>query len=371
MAFELSKKLVERGHEVTVYTTDAYDAHSRLKDYKNPEVIEGVEVFRFRNVSNNLAHMNFPFAPGMALALRKNIDKFDVVHLHEYRSFQAIFVHNYAVKHRVPYVLQAHGALSSSFQKSNLKSLYDRLIGNQMLQNSSRIIALTNLESEQCKSMGLNPSKIEITMNGIELREFNNLPEKGEFRASHSISIDEYLVLFLGRIHAIKGINLLLESFADLANEMDNVRLIIVGPDHGYLLELNKKIDYLGIANKVLITGPLYGDEKLRALVDADVFVLSSIYETFPMTVLEAFACNTPVVMTDSCGIADIVSNNCAGLVSSYNKQDLKECISKIILDENLRNRLSSRGRELVNRSLNLDRCIDNIYNVYVKVIEK
>ncbi len=371
VAFDLSKKLVEKGHEVTVYTTDTYNAHSRIKDYKNHEIIEGIEVFRFKNVSNRLAHMNFPFAPGMALALRKRIEKFDIIHLHEYRSLQAIFVHSYAVKHQVPYVLQAHGALSFFYQKKSLKKAYDNFSGNQLLRDASRVIALTNSESCQCKSMGVNQSKIEIVPNGIDLSEFNNLPEKGEFRKEHSISTGENVILFLGRIHSIKGIDLLIDAFSEIVKELDNVTLVLVGPNDGYLANLKNKIHQLNLTDKVLIVGPIYGREKLKAFVDADVYVLPSIYETFPMTILEAFACGTPVVTTESCGIADIILSSHAGLVSRYDKNELKDNILKIILCTGLKDNLSSSGKRLVNHDLNLDRCTDLIYKIYAKTLDR
>lgn len=370
VSFELSKKLVEKGHKVTVYTTDAYNAYSRLKNYKNPEIIDGVEVFRFRNVSNKLAHMNFPFAPGMALALRKEIEKFDIIHLHEYRSLQATFVHSYAVKHQVPYVLQAHGALSFFYQKKGLKKAYDNFSGNQLLRDASRVIALTNLEAYQCKSTGVNPSKIEIVPNGVDLSEFNNLPEKGEFCKEHPIPAGENVILFLGRIHSIKGIDLLIDAFSELIKELDNVMLVLVGPNDGYLLNLKNKIHKLNLTDKVLIAGPMYGREKLKAFVDADVYVLPSIYETFPMTILEAFACGTPVVTTESCGIADIILSNHAGLVSRYNKKELKECISKIILCNELKDSLSNSGKRLVKHDLNLEHCADMICKIYNNTIK-
>ncbi|KAF5430840.1 Glycosyltransferase Family 4 [Candidatus Methanophagaceae archaeon] len=102
VAYEVSKELVKRGHEVTVYTTDVYDVHSRFKYDENPVWLDGIEVYHFKNVSNELAHRNLAAAPMMAFALNKSLKNFDVIHLHEYRSFQAILVHHYAKKIRYP-----------------------------------------------------------------------------------------------------------------------------------------------------------------------------------------------------------------------------------------------------------------------------
>ena len=98
VAFNISKELVKNGHDVTVYTTDVYDSKSRLQYETNPEIMEGVKVYRFRNISNALSRKNFSCAPSMFFFLKNNIKDFDIIHLHEFRSFQAIFVYHYAKK---------------------------------------------------------------------------------------------------------------------------------------------------------------------------------------------------------------------------------------------------------------------------------
>ena len=88
------------------------------------------------------------------------------------------------------------------------------------------------------------------------------------------------------------------------------------------------------ISNRIYFTGPLYDKDKLEAYVDADVYVLPSIYEAFPNTVLEAWASGTPIIVTDKCGLADIVENADAGYVIKYDKTQLAETIKNMIINK-------------------------------------
>ena len=98
-AYNVSKELVKRGHEVTVYTTDVQDKNSRYKFEKNPIWLDGIEVYHFKNISNSLAsNFHISCAPGMALELKKSAKKFDIIHCHEYRSFEATFAKHYSKK---------------------------------------------------------------------------------------------------------------------------------------------------------------------------------------------------------------------------------------------------------------------------------
>ena len=100
----------------------------------------------------------------------------------------------------------------------------------------------------------------------------------------------------------------MLFSFANLI-KLENVKLVVVGPDDGYLGELEALIKALRIEDNVLISGALYGKDKLEADVDADVYALPSRYETFPMSVLEAYSCGKPVIVSKLGGLKDLVIN--------------------------------------------------------------
>ncbi len=357
--YQLSKELAKRGHQVTIYTGD----YKLRWDYLDS--MPGVTVYSFKTWSSRA---KFYVTPGIVRKVKKEIQYFDVVHLHNYRTFQNIAVHYYAKKHNIPFVLQAHGSLPRIISKQNLKQLYDNLCGYRLLKDTSKVIAVTQVEAEQYKNMGVSEDKIEIIPHGIASAEFVNLPRRGAFRKKYSLSDSEKVILYLGRIDKTKGFDLLCKTFADLSKSLNGIKLVIVGPDDGYLSSLKKLIKDLKIRDKVLFTGPLYGQEKLSAYIDADVYVLPSIYEIFGITVLEACACGTPVIVTDRCGIADVIGRE-AGLVVPYDKEQLQGALLKMLGDEKLRLKFGEKGKSLVNERFNWEKIAERVEGVYQSVI--
>ena len=117
--------------------------------------------------------------------------------------------------------------------------------------------------------MGVDEDKIEIVPLGINLEEYENLPPYGKFRSKFNIAIDDKLVLFVGRLHEIKGLDLLIDAFNDLMHDENadlengsSIKLAVVGPDDGYLSKLEGKIKEYSLEESVIIAGPLYNGEK-------------------------------------------------------------------------------------------------------------
>lgn len=366
--YGLAKELIKRGHSVTVYTTDALNSKERIK--RKEEVVDGIKIRRFKNLSNTLAYNhNIFFEPSMLLEARKEVSSFNIIHMHAYRTIQNIIVHHYAKKRGVPYVLQARGSVLPIFQKQWLKKIFDATWGYRILKDAAQVIALTKTEAEQYKSRGVNEDKIEIIPNGIDPSEFDNLPKKGEFRRKYGLGDDQKIILYLGRIHKIKGLDLLAKAFTELPKEIDNVKLVIAGPDDGYLSALRRLIKELHIEEKVLFTGPLYEEEKLEAYVDADIYVLPSSYEIFGITILEACACGTPVVVTDRCGIAESVDGQ-AGLVVPYDKEQLQHALLHMLGDDKMRLQFGEKGKLLVRQKFNWEKMAEQMEKVYQGVTQ-
>lgn len=369
-SYILAKSLVKKGHEVTVYTTDVNDRYSRILEVKGVKNVDGIRVCYFENISNWLASERLYLPKGLARATKRDLNNFDVIHLNEYRSFQSIIVHRYAKRYGVPYVLQARGSLLRIMARQRLKQIYDIFWGYSLLRDASKVIALTQMEAEQYRKMGVSEDKIEVVPNAIDLAEFENLPQRGEFRKKWNIDDSQKIVLFLSRIHKIKGPDLLAKAFAELSKEIDDAKLVIAGPDDGYLPELKRLIKELKIEEKVLFTGLVHGRDKLEAYIDAEVYVLPSSYEIFGRTLLEAMACGTPVVVTDRCGIADVV-NGQAGLVVPYDKDALGKAIADILSDEKRRRDFGERGKLLVRERFSWSIIAERIEDIYKRCTDQ
>ena len=184
--------------------------------------------------------------------------------------------------------------------------------------------------------------------------------KKGEFRKRYSIQDDEKIVLYLGRLHKSKGIDLLIEAFSELTTKLDNLKLMLVGPDDGYRLILEKRAEELKIKDKTIFTGRVPEKEKMMAFVDADIFVTPRFYG-FPSTFLEAMACGVPIITTNKGEFIEGINNE-IGFVVEYNKKELKNALFKILVDDELRKRFKENAKKKSN---------DYDWNVIIEKIEK
>jgi glycosyltransferase involved in cell wall biosynthesis len=384
VTYHVSKELVKRGHEVTVFTTDVYNAKSRLEYQENPMVMDGIEVYHFRNLSNDLAHQNLAIAPSMAFALRKHIGSFDVVHLREYFHFQATLVHHYATKKSVPYVFQAHGSFPiinrqnsqrKLLSKSQLKKIFNIVFGHSIINDASKIIASSRIESDQFQNTFADfpLDKVVHLPNYVDLNSYEDLPARGQFRRKHGIDEHAKIVLFLSRIHERKGADLLVAAFSRLKRTVDfPVKLVIAGPDEGYSATLKSLARELEVDNYVEFPGPLYEREKLEAYVDADVFVLPSKdrYESFGNVALEALACGTPVIVTNNCGVSEWISGD-VGYVVESNEEELCNALREVLQNEQLSEKLGSNGEKLVKEEFGWDKGILRLEKLYEAIVSE
>jgi len=367
VAYEISRHLVLRGHDVTVVTTDANNEKERIK--KEFDRLDGIKVHYFKNISNYLAyHHKIFISPRLISWARAEVKKFDIIHLHDTRTIQNIIVTHYARKYNVPYVIQPHGTLSYSMREM-AKKIFDIFFGKKMLKDARKLVVLNEKEAKRCIKIGVDKEKIRIIPNGIDLSAYRRkLTKKGEFKKEYKISADHQVVLYLGRIHKSKGIELLIRAFAKLSNRLDNVRLAIVGPDDGYSTTLTAMVDYLGIRDKVTFVSFVSEEHKFAVYSDADIFVTPTFYG-FPLTFLEAMACGVPIITTDKGDFIEGIDNE-VGFVVKYNEEDLENAMFRILTDVELREKLKGNAQKKI-KEYDWDRIVDRIEKVYKEVMEK
>jgi glycosyltransferase involved in cell wall biosynthesis len=363
VAYEISKGLARKGHDVAVCTTNVLAGEKMFDPKKKVYNIDGFKVHYHRSLFYK-PHAFVPlfYSQGVVDEI-KNISDYDVIHLHENRFYTSILLHHYAKKYGIPYVLQAHGDLPR-ISKHGPKVLFDVFFGYRLLRDASKVIALTNTEAEQYKSMGVPYERIAVIPNGIDLSEYADLPPKGSFKKKFNIQDKEKIVLYLGRIHRIKGVDILVRAFANVIKKLDDVRLVVVGPDDGYLSELEALIKALKIEDQVLISGPLYGRDKLDAYVDADVYVLPSRYEIFGMTALESVACGTPVILTENCGIAEYFRDKTGLVVNADSPSNLQEALLEMLVNRE-RQKVFRRNCKTVMQKFNISETVSKLEKVY------
>ena len=378
-SYQIASKQSE-DNDVKVISSDSCKERLKFPNGRYDVDVDGIKVDYFKNLSNGFKLKTMLDTPLAApFKIRKDIKDYDIVHIHEHRQTLAIIASYFARKNNIPYIVQAHGSVLPFFQKEGLKNLFDKVFGIKILHNASCVFALTEVEKEQYLKMGVDEDKIEIVPLGINLEEYENLPAYGKFRSKFNIGENDKLILFVGRIHEIKGLDLLLDAFNDLIvqsnekNSLENIdcssiKLAIVGPDDGYLVKLEEKVKEYSLEENVIITGPLYKEEKQEALVDCDLFVIPSKYESFTTSGLEAMACSKPLVLTKNNHIHDWVDGN-VGIACEDNKDSLREAIEKVLFDEELSQIFAENGNKLIKEKYNWDIINDQILEIYNKYL--
>lgn len=296
VACEISKVLANNGHEITVFATDAFDEHQRM----NSKIIKNYnfKVYYFKNLSNKLAHRYRLYLAPSFIIEGANTKNFDIVHLHDFRSFPIVVIYLFCKFYNVPYLLQPHGKPSKKMtQRGRLfKCLFDYLIGNRIIKDAARILVLNYDEAKIYSE--ISKDNISLINNGINKSDYI-LPNKYNFKKKFGIPLDYKIILYVGRISEAKGLDMLVESFAKLCQKKDKILLVFIGPDDGYLEYLKNLSESKQIVEKVIFAGFLEHNDKLSAYIDADVFA-TPIFYGFPLTFLEAMICGTPIITTNA-----------------------------------------------------------------------
>ncbi|MBN1937682.1 MAG: glycosyltransferase [Anaerolineae bacterium] len=361
IVYQLSKHLADHGHEVTVVASDYGDPASRFENNR-------FSVILFPLV---WAQMGFYVTPQMSKWVRDHACEFDVIHMHEVRTFQNIVVRYAASQNRIPYVISAHGTLPVIIQRKLAKRVFDLLFGQCILDGSARMIAVSPLEVTQYTRVGIGPECILLVPNGLALNEFGNLPQRGTFRQKMQICETAKLVLFVGRLHHIKGIDILIDAVHRLQVNNDGTVLVIVGPDHGALSDLRKQASALGLHNRVIFAGPLYGTAKMAAYVDADVVASPGMYEIFGLVAFEALMCGTPVVVSEDTGAGALIREAQAGATVPYGDRDALTVALQSALDrEDGISEQIARGQAYIRHHIDWQANAEILTSLYAEVVK-
>jgi glycosyltransferase involved in cell wall biosynthesis len=297
-ASALAEHLVERGHAVEVWTSDALSRSARIPLADRCTTIHGVRVRRFPTAAlRTLQYFNMFVTPGMASA--GSLDSFDVVHLHEFRTFQNAVLVRSLIHRTKPYVLTPHGSFGRR-GRVLAKVVYDTLVARRLVAHARFVTALTPREADDLLRLGVGANQIRILPNGVD-RPPTMATSEAHARAQLRLPAEGTVILFLGRLHPIKGPDLLLDAFSVFVRSRPSSHLVLAGPDEGMRARLLARAATLGISSCVHLLGPLDGEAKEAAFAAAGIVVLPSRSEGLPVTLLEALARSKPVICTRAC----------------------------------------------------------------------
>jgi glycosyltransferase involved in cell wall biosynthesis len=363
VAINSAKRLISRGHEVTVWTTNLVSIKGdKLGNQTEVHNVEGIRTVYL----NSIAHYRWTgIAPDIFRYARRDLADFDVVQIYGFREFLTLVMAWWSRRIGKPYVLRTLGTIPRVTRSRTKKLLFDTIFGSSILHNAAALIAQTPADRRTCLDAGIPSEKVVLIPNGMDIPPELEQLKGGEFRREHGIADDEFLFLFVGRIHPVKGVDLLVRAFAKLGRQ---ARLAVVGPDEGYQRKIEQLARKKGLGKAVIFTGPLYGARKWAAYKDADVYVLPSIYENFPATVLEAMTCSTPVITTENCGLTPQIRDR-AGLAVLCDEESLAQAMQRLLDEPRLRDELALGGRRLLEEQFSWDPIVKMLEDLYERVV--
>jgi glycosyltransferase involved in cell wall biosynthesis len=324
------KGAIEAGHEVTVVTTDALDLRSRVPADAAAEP-PGARVVRFPNVSQRLAATNVPLPRGLRGWLRAHIREFDVVLLLDVYSALSVLTARAATQAGVPYVLETLGTLPTAPARGRAlaKRSFLALCGRRTVREASACLYMSELERAEYLTQGADPSHVRRIPPPLDLPDPGNVP-----RAAVPT------VVYLGQLHPIKRIDVLLDALARVRAEVPDALLEVIGAPSQYGEGLRARGD-----EGVSFRGLIPEEEKGRALASAHVFALLSASEGLPVTPLEALACGTPVVLSPGAAVPDV--DGVAGIVCDGTAKGAAHALLELLRDPERSRRLGDSGRAL------------------------
>jgi len=334
---DLNKCALERaGHEVYVFTFGDVEYQD-----DEPRVI--------RSPGLPLADTGFYLSPRYKTKHKKLLQTMDVVHVH-HPFLSGRLALNYCRSARIPVVFTNHSRYDLLAQ-AYLPIMPDE-VSHSLLQaylpNFCEAVDLVISPSAGMEKILREldvKSHIEIIPNGVDLSKFQQA--KPFQRSNFGFTDQDILLVYAGRLAPEKNINFLLESFAGIAQTIPNVYLLIVGGGKKqFEEELQNYIAELGVANRIRIIGMIPYEDIPSYLSMCDIFVTTSMAESFGMSTVEAMSAGLPIMGVHSTGTSDIVEEEKTGFLSTEHIAAFTAKLTYLCLHPSLRREMGLAARE-------------------------
>ena len=367
-----AEKLIQLGHKVTVYTSDASSLTKFNQGLKPVEKINGITVKRF---PITVSLKGFWITPAMYSQMMK--DDFDVMHSLCLRCFQSEVAALVSLRTGKPLFINPFGSMGSHQSPTTTDiQKFLHYLHNPMdmivMKIAKKLIAINKFEREIFKKYRNSDKKIIEIPVGFDPKEF----QKNEINVREELKIEanEIMLLSVCRFNKIKGIDTLIEAFSILNQKYKietKVKLVIIGRDDGHANVLRNMIK-----NNQFNSGIIMLEDKSREFIISsyhacDFFLIPSYYETGPCTILEAFVCKKPVIGSNVGGIPEMIKSGKNGIiVESANSEKLADEMFFLIKKKNIREKFGDNAYNEIQK-YDILKITQDLLNLYSQNIHK
>jgi len=309
------------------------------------------------------------FSPELYRWIKLHGNEYDVIHIHGVWHFAGVAPYLAGIS--TAKCITTHGLLDSwTIGKGYWKKMLFGLIFQKRILKNTELIQINNTDEQADlkRFLGFEHPNVQIIPNGMNLKDFEQLPAKNIFRQKFNIPIDKKIILFLSRINLKKGLDLLLPAFQKIATERNDCKLVMAGPDDGYLAETEQFIKEHNLQDKIQLVGMLTGNDKLAAFVDADIFALPSHSEGFSIATLEALISGVPSLLSDRVGFGEAIRANNAAHIAELNVESIVNGLTQMLDNQDYCNILSQNGIELVKSKYDIEIVARRLFEEFEKI---
>lgn len=320
-----------------------------------------------------LASLWTGYSPSLAHTLNIEMQRFDIVHIHELWHHPHVAAYKAAIRWGRPFIVSPHGELGPWHMKHKAikKSAYMRLVQRRILGRAAALHALTEQEKADIHRY-VPDAMVRVIPNGVDASRYVNLPPRSALETRFPTLKGKSIILFLGRLHRSKGVHTLASAFATATRHRTDLALVLAGSDEeGLKPRLERFFRKMGLGERVVFTGLLAGDNKFEAFGAADLFVLPSYAEGFSTTVLEAMASGIPVVISEACRFPKVAVHEAGIVVPTGDADALARAIVQVLVDDQARREMGARGRRLVWRCYTWASVAAAMFDLYTFVSEQ
>lgn len=377
-AVGLTKELARQGHTVAVMTTNIDGPRDLDVPLGRPVDMDGVEV-RYYAVQRPRWYC---FSRPLAVALMERLGSYDIVHIHSIFLWPTTVAAFWARRHGVPYMIHAIGSLDettlrkpyapwpTSLSSRFKKWAYMTTLGRFDIDRASAIHFTSRADMEAGRALNVRPPGYVLPL-GVDPDVGGRTPPGAPIRERYPELQDKRIVLFLGRLDPIKGLDILVQALGALAPTRSDFALVLAGSgSNAYESHLTSLVAGHGLQDRTIHLGLVEGNDKWSLLREADIFVLPSYHESFGMAVVEAMAAGVPVVVSDSVNIHEDVSTYGAGMVTALDADQVAGAVEKLLNDGSLRSQMGAAGRALARDRYSWERAAGVIVKAYETIVD-